>query len=593
MKSYLDYNIPILNKSNLPTYPILDMKETLERFLEWVKPLVTVVEYNQARLIVKDFIDSDDSRKLDKKIQELGSRENDNWIFDYWIKFHLQVRDPLVPFTNVPIIYENSNIKDFTPTEKAAALIYGVAKTYCDFKENDKGDYYIGKKRYSTDQFHGALGSINHIQRDMDTYYINSGFSSNVAILYKNHIYSLEVINKENKVHNINEIYSSLEEIYSQNISPVFPNINFVTAQPDRDLAGDYLEEILKDSANNGNYQKLKDSIFVISLDEDKPETSVDELYCACMDTENFNRWHGKGLGFAISSNGVISFAVDHSFCDGGTEVYLINKINEFIKDISVTKGSKKLVYQELLFELQDQISLKLIKSFEDYKVKMNSFTARHIDLEGLTRETLKNKGILSGDGFIHIALQAAQMMTYDKIYNTYISVDARKFFRGRTESNRPVTAESVEFVEELLNPKGPTNKQKEKLLKALDAHYKRTTLCQAGKGVNRYLHVLEQVYLDYKDELEIKDRPLLFDNSAFKTIGHNKLSTTSFGHEDIKYLYFPPVTQGGFGIYYMVGDKSFIIITAFNEDVEVMDKFNKNLKKCIEKMLQVASAKI
>lgn len=593
MKSHIDYNVPIVNKSNLPNYPVPNMVETFDRFLEWVKPLISQNEYHEASNLVKSFINSDESKKLDKKIKDLGNKMNDSWIFDYWVKFHLKVRDPIVPYTNVPIVYENLEIKDFTVLEKAAALAYGVANVYCDFKKHDSGEYYIGKKRYSSDQFHGVLGSINHIQRNMDKYYINSELSTNIIVIYRNHIYSLEVIKNIDEVYSIGDIYNSIKEIYKQNKTPIIPNINFVTSEPNRDLAGDYLLEILKNTENLENYQKIKDSIFVINLDENNPKTSIEELYSACMDIENFNRWHGKGLEISISENGVISFIVDHSFSDGGTEVYLIDQLSKYMKNLEFVNTENKVSYDELIFNLDNKISLNLVKSFEDYKGSMDCFTARYLEFEDISREKLKSYGILSGDGFIHIAMQLAQMMTYNKVYNTYIPVDVRSFFKGRTEVNRPITKESLEFVKEVLNSKKNKVEQKKMLLEALNVHHRRTKLCQQGKGVNRYLYVLEQILNDYKDELDIKQVPLIFESNAYKTIHYNRLSTTSFGHDDIKYVYFPPVTDGGFGIYYMIGNKSFIFITSFNEDIEMMDKFNNNLRYCVNKMMDIASAKI
>lgn len=590
MKSYLDYDVSITNDSKLPNYPIPNMEETLKHFLKWIKPLISEEEYLNTSNLIEDFLKSDDSKKLHNKLEELGNRDNDNWIFDYWFKSYLKTREPFVPYTSVPMIYENSLLKDFSIIEKATAIIYAVANSYRSFKENGTSDYSLGKKRYSNDQFHGTLASINHIQRDMNEYYINSDFSTNVVILYKNHIYSLDIIDDLKKVSSIDAIYNTVKEIYDESTEAIIPNINFVTAEPDKDIAGDYLSHMLKDHRNTSSYQTIKDSIFILNLDSDNPKSITDELYGACMDSKTFNRWHGKGLEFSISKNGIISFIVDHSFCDAGTAIYLADQINSFIKDIEFTKKNDKVPYNELLFYLDDEINSKLISSFENYKIAMNSFKARYVELENLSRTGLKEKGILSGDGFFHIALQTAQKMTYGKIYNTYVSVDMRMYFKGRTESNRPVTEESVEFVEALLNPKEDKIKQKNLLHKALNAHYNRTVLCTTGKGVDRYLYVMEQLYMDFKDELGISKKPLLFDSIAYETIKNNKISATSFCHENLKYSYFPPVTKDGLGIYYVVGDKSFAITTCFNKDLNVMLEFNEHLKNCVNMMLDIAS---
>lgn len=83
----------------------------------------------------------------------------------------------------------------------------------------------------------------------------------------------------------------------------------------------------------------------------------------------------------------------------------------------------------------------------------------------------------------------------------------------------------------------------------ALNAHHLRTKQAQAGLGVNRYLFVLEQICKDFREELGLKETPPLFSNKAYLTMKEDKLSTTSFGHEDMKVCYFPPVIPSGLGI--------------------------------------------
>lgn len=591
MKEYIEYSLNINNSSNLPEYPIPELDDVLDRFIEWSKPLLSNEQLIEAIRIVDEFKLSKDSKLLENKLRELGSRKNNSWIFDYWVKYHLEVRDSLSPYTNVPVIYENKKLSKFDPIVKATKLIQAVSRVYLDFKKRGNGSYNIGKKEYSNDQFHGLLGSINHIEEDLDKYYINPGISKNVIIIYKNNIYSLDVINEDNELMSSDEIFCSLENVVKLCSGVCSPNINHVTAEPDRDKAARMLNKILENDINRKNYEPVMESIFVLNLDEGNESVGFkDELYNACLHSEYFNRWHGKGLQFSISGDGVVSFIVDHSFCDGGTEIYLINEMHDIIDEtLPMLKNPAKDVVKELNFVLSKDVKKDLLVSELDNKKNMNRYKAEYVDLENLTRSKLKEKGILSGDGFIHIAMQGAQYLTYNEIYNTYISVDARKFFRGRTECNRPVTEESVEFIKMLTEEKRHEKPElRESLKKALDAHHRRVKLCQSGNGVNRYLHVLKEVCKDYSQELGIEREPDLFGSEAFSIIGENRLSTTSFGHEDIKYLYFPPVMDSGLGIYYWVGEESFAIITSFNEDYGKMLEFNKNLKICVDKMLEL-----
>jgi carnitine O-acetyltransferase len=591
MKDFIKYNVPIRNIDNLPSYPIPELKGTLERYLDWVEPLVTKEELEEAKRSVEEFLETEDSVKLEEKIKELGSREEDSWIYDYWVKSHLLVRAPLTPHTNVPIIYENKNLLQYEVIERIAILMHSAAAVYKNFKENGAGAYTIKNKLYSSDEFHGLLASINHIKKGMDEYYISDECSEFIVFSYRNHLYNVQVI-REGKLVSVGEILNNLKSITSKEIEPLIPNANYATVGVERDDAAEVLEKILEDEGNQGSYQLIKDAILVMNYDDIEVEGVYEELDNASYNREFVNRWHGKGFQFSCTKNGVFSFIADHSFVDGGTEIYFIDRVKEYIekRTFSFEEAADGCAVEEINFNLSEEIKESLLGLKEEFERCMDSFKAQYVDFEGLTREVLREKGILSGDGFIHLAFQVAQYMTYERINNTYISVDARRFFRGRTESNRPVSRESVNFARELIK-KERSKEELYKLMKdALDEHHRRVKLCQAGEGVNRYLYVLESLYKDFGLEMGITEKPELFKTNAFKVIGDNHLSTTSFGHPDMKYLYFPPVQEHGFGIYYFVGEKSFMIITAYNEDLEVMENMIENLKLSINMMLELKS---
>ncbi|PIC63487.1 hypothetical protein CSV79_11450 [Sporosarcina sp. P13] len=587
MSKLINYTIPIINNSQLPTYPIPSLEDTLNRFLEWVEPLVSAVELDEAKIAVDEFITTKDFRKLDKKIQELGSTENDSWIYNYWVKMHLLIREPLSPHTNVPIIYHNDKLATLSVTERMAVLIHSTATIYNEFTNKGTGEYWMNNKRYSSDQFHGLLAAINDIKVGIDQYYINSSKSEHIVFSYRNHFYHMRVI-ENGQVVSYGQILQSIDEILSCTPEPLIPNVNYVTIGVDRDQAANVLSTILLNEENQQSYQKIKDAIMVMNYDDAVSDTALEQLHQACYNREHVNRWHGKGLQFSCSKNGQFSFVIDHAFVDGGTEIYFIELLKQTIDEATISFGHSNQAprIERLLFDISNEEKQSLLHFKEEFDQCMDSFEARYVDFNQLSRSILKEKGILSGDGFFHLALQVAQYVTYQQIHNTYISVDVRKYFRGRTESNRPVSKESVHFAHEFVKKVKSKKELQDLMKKALDEHHRRVKLCQSGEGVNRYLYVLESVYKDFGESMGIAEQPSLFDTTAFKEIANNRLSTTSFGHPDIKYIYFPPVVSNGFGIYYMVAEQSFMIMTAFTDEIETMDQLITNLQNVITELL-------
>ena len=52
----IQFKHEILNRANLPTYPNPGLEETLKRFLEWVRPLITTEQLKEAQNRVDEFL---------------------------------------------------------------------------------------------------------------------------------------------------------------------------------------------------------------------------------------------------------------------------------------------------------------------------------------------------------------------------------------------------------------------------------------------------------------------------------------------------------------------------------------------------------
>ncbi|MCI6398959.1 choline/carnitine O-acyltransferase [Lawsonibacter sp.] len=582
----IKFNLSIKNNAGLPHYPNPGLRDTLERYLNWLEPLVTKEELAQAINEVDAFQALEQFPRLERKMDELAEGSDDSYIYNYWVKGHLGFRDPICPYTSVPILYDNPTLRNLSQAEKAAALLFATAETYRVFRQKGNGAYNIGPKTYSNDELFGALASINHIAHGQDVMYISDEISRHSLVLYKNHIYTVEVITPEGKPIPYGNLRYSVAAILNDATPGLEVNFNTVTSEPERDMAGDLLAGLLAIPGNAEEYEVIKKAIAVVNLDTCAPETVLQKLYTACGDPLWFNRFHGKGTQFNVAVNGAMSMIVEHTYCDGGIEVYLVKRVGEILGEMDLTAGTDQAAYRELQFHL-DSFEDRLRQCFARFRSKMSAFDARVVSFPGLSRTVLREHGILSGDGFMHIAFQAAQQMAWNDIRNTYISVDCRKFFRGRTEVNRPVTHASKAFVAALLDDSVSKEERRRLMLAALDAHHERTRQAQAGMGVNRYLFAVREVCKDYAQELGFAEQPAFFRSKGFARICEDRLSCTSFGNDDMKGCYFPPVMPHGLGIFYHIDEEAYAIITMFLEDGDMLDRFDENLHTAIAKILE------
>ena len=105
--------------------------------------------------------------------------------------------------------------------------------------------------------------------------------------------------------------------------------------------------------------------------------------------------------------------------------------------------------------------------------------------------------------------------------------------------------------------------------------------------GVNRYLFAVREVCKDYAQELGFAEQPAFFRSKGFARICEDRLSCTSFGNDDMKGCYFPPVMPHGLGIFYHIDEEAYAIITMFLQDGDMLDRFDENLHTAIAKILE------
>lgn len=585
----LNYRKKIKNIYYLPNLPVPEQKETMEKFLEWVKPLVTREEYEQSEILVKEFLENPLSKKLHQKLLEKAADPNSSWIIDWWLnEAYLASRGPIAPENNAAFLIDAPSIENKTPAKRIAASFYATAQLYYDFKVNGAPDYQVGKRRYSLDQLHGLFASLRIPRKNVDEYYINDELSTHGVLLFRNRMFSIQLIRDE-KVVSYSEIHANIENILNSSYEAEEINANLLSFSHNRNEAAHLHNELMKEAANQQSHQEIKDAILAICYDEISVDNLPARIKNAFINQKTANRWHGKGIQLIFTQDNPIAFISDHTFVDGGTQAYYIAQMNKIMSDLDLEKKANiESTPNELSFKLYPSQKSYLQSIKQDYLSYLDSLTMKLLEMPYLTRESLRQVGILSADGFFHLALQLAQKRTFNKLYNTYIAVDIRTFFRGRTECLRPISNQSVQFINEF--EKGNHSLETyNQMIATLDEHYNRAKDCQAGQGVNRYLFGLHQAYLELPSEEKEAHPFFLLDDKGFKVIRSNHVSTSSVPLPYINKLAFQPVDSEGFGISYAVGENSYVLATSFKKNEHVLKELLSQLEISISELLDFA----
>lgn len=580
----------INNKYNIENLPVADKRETLQKFLEWVKPLIDDEEYKKTVLMTEEYLNSKQSDHIHEFLLKKASDVNNSWLVEWWIKYmYLSSRGPVTPECNAPMIYNNENLKKYNPIEIISIISYAIATVYLEVKKNGNlinDQQFTPKKTFSLDQLIYLFASFREPNKTFDTYYTNDEVSTFIVI-YKNNIaYKLEVI-RDNEVVDLNEIYVNVKNIIENNNKQKI-GFNFITSHTNRDEAKTLLDNLINNDKNKKSYKDLKDSIVTIAYDdfEAKDEKSIFKNF---LNAEDFNRLHGKCLLVQVSKDKNVVLCADHTMADGGTEIYLMNRISQFFDQKPSLKEVRLMPHvEEIKFDINQEQLTQLEKVHNNFINYINNVDIIFVESKIFNKNTLKELNLVSADAIIQLMYQIAQYKTNKKFFNTYVAVDVRNFFKGRTECVRPISEYSKEFAIDFVE-----NKIKDKTIayKKLEAiqneHYKRSKECQAGKGINRYMLGIKLAWSENQDLFGPK--PKLFDSLAWTTISENLLSTSSIVSPYIEWVYFDPVHVNGIGIFYaMKAENTRYSISYWIKDKNYAQDFAKNLEWAMEKFIEL-----
>ncbi|XP_042637442.1 carnitine O-palmitoyltransferase 1, liver isoform [Orycteropus afer afer] len=202
-----------------------------------------------------------------------------------------------------------------------------------------------------------------------------------------------------------------------------------------------------------------------------------------------------------------------------------------------------------------------------------------------------------SPDAFVQLALQLAHYKDMGKFCLTYEASMTRLFREGRTETVRSCTMESCSFVLAMMDPH-TTVEQKRKLFKlASEKHQLLYRLAMTGAGIDRHLFCLYVV-----------SKYLAVDSPFLKEVLSEpwRLSTSQTPHQQVELFHlernpeyvssgggFGPVADDGYGVsYIIVGDKliNFHISSKFSCPETDSHRFGQHLREALVDILRLIS---
>jgi carnitine O-acetyltransferase len=384
------------------------------------------------------------------------------------------------------------------------------------------------------------------------------------------------------------------------------------------------------EGSNNSDCLNMVDSaLFILCLDYTEPSSSSDlcmNMLCGTSEIERgvqvgtcTNRWYDK-LQIIVCKNGSAGINFEHTGVDGHTVLRFASDlytdtILRFARTINgqaptlwasqspdpskrdpESFGDVNTTPHKLDWDMVPELStaLRFAETRLADLIQQNEFQT--LEFETYGKNFMTSMGF-SPDAFVQMAFQAAYYGMYGRIESTYEPAMTKMYYHGRTEAIRPVTQESVEFLQTFWADTTP-EKKVEALKKACGKHTAITKECSQAQGHDRHLYALlslwqrmldghaDGILADGKpdadpgptddphanDEVKsskpnhsqsparhqhLSPMPAIFADAGFDKINATILSTSNCGNPSLRHFGFGPTSGSGFGIGYIIKEGS------------------------------------
>uniref|UniRef100_A0A8D3E1I7 Carnitine O-palmitoyltransferase 1, muscle isoform n=1 Tax=Scophthalmus maximus TaxID=52904 RepID=A0A8D3E1I7_SCOMX len=551
-------------QASLPRLPVPSLDDTIQRYLDSVRPLLDSDQYDQMEILANDFKDSK-AAQLQRYLM-LKSWWATNYVSDWWEEYiYLRGRSPIMVNSNFYIM----DLLYVTPTHRQAARAGNVVHAMLKYRRKlERGEHAPLR----------ALGTVPMCSSQMERMFnttripgIETGHATSLSLRTHTHLVILRLI------------------------GPALPSrVPWARARI----------KYFGQGVNRVSLDAIESAAFFLTLD-DEPQgydpaktDSLDSYAKSLLHGNCYDRWFDKSFTLISYPNGKMGINAEHSWADApivghmweyvlATDCFQLGYTEEGHCKGDVNKGLPHPT--RLQWQIQKECQGVIETSYRSAK-QIADDVDFHAYLFSDFGKGLIKKCRTSPDAFIQLALQLAQFRVGPQIpllfCLTYESSMTRMFRDGRTETVRSCTSEAVAFVRAMED----TSATRLGLFrKAADTHQNMYRLAMTGSGIDRHLFCLYIVskYLGVDSPFlkKVLSEPWKLSTSQTPQQQLNLVDITKFP----KYVGagggFGPVADDGYGVsYIIVGENliTFHISCKFSSADTDSCRFSQNIQKAM-----------
>lgn len=584
------------NEYNLPRLPVPQVGDTLERYLESVRPLLDAQAWEAHAQLAHAF-EAGEGRVLQDLLlkRELSQAMGRAYPFSYieadWDQMYLGGRyeSPINVNPAYGIVDEtDGNLQGMVP--RAAAFVRSAAKWWDKVKRSEL-EQDPNQCMFS---FARQFGTAKIPKRERDVL-VSAPLSSHIVVLKGTQFFKLDVLSPDGKQllsqaaleTRLNEILNSSAKAEHDDL-----DLSTLTAENRDEWARIRDDLVAHDPVNAQSLSAIDSALFVLVLEERSSADTKDRMELA-LHGKGSGRWFDK-VQVAVQPDGHLTVNFEHSFSDGTAWNRWLHEVWHDMRETASGFAPLKELPEFADAAKPTKLSWKLTNNLvEDVKKAEAHFAAFAGNLQSeflaYTHFAKKDckKWKLSPDGVAQMALQLAFVRAHGDVAATYESCATRAFLHGRTETIRSLTPAAAEFARAAASGHASTETQRELLVAAVNRHVEMAKMAQKGLGVDRHLTALASLASANGIDSAFLKSPERAASTNFQISSSNV--TTPF----LQYFNFGAVVPHGYGVGYLLHSDTINVSMTNFKDSGVTDgeKYKQALKESLDTIKALADS--
>uniref|UniRef100_A0A3P9D7U1 Carnitine palmitoyltransferase 1A2b n=1 Tax=Maylandia zebra TaxID=106582 RepID=A0A3P9D7U1_9CICH len=532
-------------QSSLPHLPVPAIQDTVSRYLESVRPLLTDPEFKRMSDLANEF-ESNLGNRLQRYLK-LKALWATNYVSDWWEEYvYLRSRGPIMVNSN----YYGMDFLYVTPTSVQAARAGNTITALLLYRRK------VNREELKPSRVPGTVIPLCAAQCE--------------RMFNTTRTPGVETGNKHTHTQNGNDIRTTVWILCCLHIIKAMI-YNIYMSSPPRIPWAQMRKQYFSSGVNKRSLDIIERAAFFVTLDDeeqgmrgDDPEGNLDRYAKSLLHGKCYDRWFDKSFSVVIYKNGKSGLNAEHSWADAPTVAHLweytlatdafqlgYTEDGHCKGDVEPSLPQPQRLVWNIPAEVQAQVSssLAVAQALAD-DVDCHVFPFREFGKGRI------KKCRVSPDAFIQISLQLAYYRDRGGFCLTYEASMTRLFREGRTETVRSCSNESCAFITALES--GETEEECRRLFQlASERHQNLYRMAMTGAGIDRHLFCLYVVskYLGVESPFlkEVLSEPWRLSTSQTPVQQMNLFDLKN--HPDFISLGggFGPVADDGYGVSYII----------------------------------------